>query len=263
MMNFKATFQSGIYQDILNKEVQVTRESWGDEAMNILIAEDEADIRKLLKLHLEERSYQVFVAKDGIEALEIVANHELDLAILDVVMPRLDGLNLLRQIRETSHIPVILLTARGEEIDKIVGLGLGADDYIVKPFSTSELVARVEAQLRRRNVYDLCQTINEETIQYRELKLNLKECMLYIDDSPILLNAKEYKVLQCLMQSPNRIFTPKKLYAAVWEDEFYSDNNTIMVTISRLRNKIERDPHHPEYIITVRGLGYKFNSIGN
>ncbi|WP_339320005.1 response regulator transcription factor [Paenibacillus sp. FSL R10-2734] len=231
--------------------------------MNILIAEDEADIRRLLKISLEEKAFHVFEAKDGVAALEIMANHEIHLALLDVIMPKLDGLNLLRQIRETSHIPVILLTARGEEIDKIVGLGLGADDYIVKPFSTSELVARVEAQLRRRNVYDLCQTVNEETIQYGDLKLNRKECMLYINERKVLLNAKEYKILECLMQSPNRIFTPKKLYAAVWEDDFYSDNNTIMVTISRLRNKIERDPHHPEYIITVRGLGYKFYSSGN
>lgn len=112
--------------------------------MNILIAEDEADIRKLVKIHLEDRSYRVFEAKDGIEALEVVNQHEINLAILDIVMPRLDGLNLLRRIREKSHIPVILLTARGEEIDKIVGLGLGADDYMVKPFSASELVARVE-----------------------------------------------------------------------------------------------------------------------
>ncbi|OMC72692.1 DNA-binding response regulator [Paenibacillus odorifer] len=230
--------------------------------MNILIAEDETDIRKLVKIHLEDRSYRVFEAKDGIEALEVVNQHEINLAILDIVMPKLDGLNLLRQIREKSHIPVILLTARGEEFDKIVGLGLGADDYMVKPFSASELVARVEAQLRRRNVYDLSQSITEETIQHRELKLNLKDCMLYINESPVLLNAKEYKVLQCLMQSPNQIFTPKKLYAAAWEEDFYSDNNTIMVTISRLRNKIERDPHHPEYIVTVRGLGYKFYNPG-
>jgi DNA-binding response OmpR family regulator len=231
--------------------------------MNILIAEDEADIRRLLKISLEEKAYHVFEAKDGVAALQIMTEHEIHLALLDVIMPKLDGLNLLRQIRETSHIPVIFLTARGEEIDKIVGLGLGADDYIVKPFSTSELVARVEAQLRRRNVYDLCQTVNEEMIQYGDLKLNLKECMLYINERQVPLNAKEYKVLECLMQSPNRIFTPKKLYAAVWEDDFYSDNNTIMVTISRIRNKIERNPQHPEYIITVRGLGYKFSSPGN
>lgn len=136
--------------------------------MNILIAEDETDIRKLVKIHLEDRSYRVFEAKDGIEALEVVNQHEINLAILDIVMPKLDGLNLLRQIREKSHIPVILLTARGEEIDKIVGLGLGADDYMVKPFSASELVARVEAQLRRRNVYDLSQSITEETIQHED-----------------------------------------------------------------------------------------------
>ena len=232
--------------------------------MNILIVEDEADIRSLLSVTLEERSYGIFEAKDGMEALKILANHEfhINLAILDVMMPKLDGFNLLREIRKTSSMPVIFLTARGEEMDKIIGLGLGADDYIVKPFSTAELMARVDAQLRRRNVYDLNQEEIGETIQYKALTLDLKGCMLYIDDIPVPLNAKEYKLLECLMLNPNKIFTKKKLYESVWEDEYCYDNNTIMVTLSRLRNKIEKNPQSPEYITTVRGLGYKFNMTG-
>lgn len=226
--------------------------------MNILVAEDEADIRKLIRLHLEEKAYRIFEAKDGVEALELFALHELNLAILDVMMPRLDGFNLLREIRRTSHIPVIFLTARNEEMDKVLGLGLGADDYLVKPFSQGELVARVEAQLRRRHVYDTCQEPPEETIEYRNFTLHLKECKLYVSGEWVPLPAKEYKLLAFLMQHPNRIFTKKQLYEQVWEDEYCYDDNTLMVTVSRLRNKIEPNVKNPEYIVLQRGLGYMF-----
>lgn len=228
------------------------------ENMNILVAEDEADIRKLIRLHLEERAYRVLEAKDGLEALEVFAQHDLNMAILDVMMPRLDGFNLLREIRRTSHIPVIFLTARNEEMDKVLGLGLGADDYLVKPFSQAELVARVEAQLRRRHVYDSLLEAPEEEITYRNLRLQLKECKLYIGGEEIPLPAKEYKLLTFLMQHPNRIFTKKQLYEQVWEDEYCYDDNTLMVTVSRLRNKIEPNAKSPEYILLQRGLGYMF-----
>ncbi|MNC28357.1 Sensory transduction protein regX3 [compost metagenome] len=227
--------------------------------MNILVAEDEADIRRLIRLHLEERAYRIYEAKDGVEALELFARHELNLAILDVMMPRLDGFNLLREIRRKSHIPVIFLTARNEEMDKVLGLGLGADDYLVKPFSQAELVARVEAQLRRRHVYDSRQeTPPEEVLEYRSLQLQLKECKLYVAGERVPLPAKEYKLLALLMRNPNRIFTKKQLYEQVWEDEYCYDDNTLMVTVSRLRNKIEPDAKNPEYILLQRGLGYMF-----
>jgi DNA-binding response OmpR family regulator len=227
--------------------------------MNILIAEDEPDIRRLIRLHLEEKAYRIYEAKDGVEALGIFTNQTMDLAILDVMMPRLDGFNLLREIRKTSHIPVLFLTARNEEMDKILGLGLGADDYLVKPFSTAELIARVEALLRRRNVYDSRQEEMADTVQYGQLKLHVKEGLLYKDGQPVPLNAKEFKLLACLMLHPNQIFTKKQLYERVWEDEYGYDDNTIMVTISRLRGKIEADSKCPGYIVLQRGLGYKFH----
>ena len=253
--------------------------------MRLLIADDEADIRALIRIYFMEKGYQVTEAADGETALGFLtngkaglggpANGEFDLAILDVMMPRLDGFNLLRELRKLSRIPVILLTARGEEMDKLLGLGLGADDYLAKPFSLAELGARVEAHLRRRNVYDQASlagiTGQSESaaspgapvhkLICGKLILDREGCTLYRDGVPITLIAKEYKVLECLMASPNRIFTKKALYAAVWEDEFYADDNTVMVTMSRLRSKLEEDPQQPVYLATVRGLGYKFSGV--
>lgn len=226
--------------------------------MNILVAEDEADIRRLIKHHLEQRNHCVLEAQDGVEALRIFAQHPLDMAILDVMMPQLDGFNLLREIRKTSHIPVMFITARNEEMDKVLGLGLGADDYLVKPFSQAELMARVEAQLRRRHVYDSRQEASSGIMEYNNLRLHLHEGSLYIDGNPIPLPAKEFKLLAFLMQHPNKIFTKKQLYEQVWEDEYCYDDNTLMVTVSRLRSKIEANAKSPDYIILHRGLGYMF-----
>lgn len=228
--------------------------------MNILVAEDETDIRRLIRLHLEDKGHCIFEAKDGLEALELFGSQRLSLAILDVMMPRLDGFNLLREIRKTSHIPVIFLTARNEEMDKVLGLGLGADDYLVKPFSQAELVARVEAQLRRSHVYNSSGEMlsPEETLEYRHFRLDVKECKLYIAGIHVPLPAKEYKMLAFLMRHPNRIFTKRKLYEEIWEDEYCYDDNTLMVTVSRLRSKIEPHAKTPEYIVLQRGLGYMF-----
>ncbi|MBX4260827.1 response regulator transcription factor [Clostridium estertheticum] len=227
--------------------------------MNILIAEDEKDIRNLLKLELEQEGYYVFATKDGIEALGVIQTQTVDLAILDVMMPRLDGFNLLRKIRKASKIPVIFLTAKGDDMDKILGLGIGADDYLVKPFSMAELIARVSAQLRRSSEYSSNNQKELSKIEYGSLCLNKDACCVYIDDLIVELNAKEYMLLKYLMENPERVFSKKQLYKAVWEDEFYYDNNTIMVHISHIRNKIESDPKNPIYIKTIRGIGYKFN----
>ncbi|ASA22797.1 response regulator transcription factor [Paenibacillus donghaensis] len=227
--------------------------------MKLLIAEDEADIRRLMRDTLEPRGHVVLEAKDGVAALELVLNHQPDLILLDVVMPRLDGFNLLRKLRKISHVPVIIVSARGEEMDKLLGLGLGADDYLPKPFSPAELAARVEAQLRRRLVYDCPPAAQRDRIQIGELLLDTKACTLHIGEHSVPLLAKEYKLLEWLMRNPERVFTRKKLYAEVWEDEYCYDDNTIMVTISRLRSKLEADPRNPRYLVTVRGLGYKFS----
>jgi len=227
--------------------------------MNILIAEDEKDIRELLKISLENESYIVFATSNGIDALEVIKNNEIDLAILDVMMPRLDGFNLLRKIRQISNIPVIFLTAKGDDMDKVLGLGIGADDYLVKPFSITELIARVGAHLRRNTKYLNKSAIDSEKIVCGELCLDKSACCVILNNTPIDLNAKEYLLLKYLMENPNRVFTKKQLYRAVWDEEIYYDDNTIMVHISHLRTKIEADSKNPRYIKTIKGLGYKLH----
>jgi DNA-binding response OmpR family regulator len=227
--------------------------------MNVLIAEDENDIRNLLTLELEQQGYSVLAAKDGLEALGIIHNASVDLAILDVMMPKLDGFNLLRKIRERSNLPVVFLTARGEEMDRILGLGLGADDYLVKPFSLAELLARVNAQLRRNHEYLPQKAKEPSQIKYGDLILDKDGCCVYKGGMLVELNAKEYKLLKYLMENPKRVFTKRQLYREVWDEDVYYDDNTVMVHISHIRNKIENDPKNPEYIKTVRGIGYKFH----
>jgi DNA-binding response OmpR family regulator len=228
-------------------------------SLSILIAEDEPDIRNLLKLNLEQEGYIVFAASDGFEAWDIIQRENIHLAVLDVMMPRLDGFNLLRKIREKSTIPVIFLTAKGDDMDKVLGLGIGADDYLVKPFSMAELLARIAAQLRRNHEYSFPKQKESTLVSYGKLLLDKNSCVVYKDGAEVKLNAKEYKLLEYLMDNPGRVFTKKQLYRAVWDEEVYFDDNTIMVHISHLRNKIETDPRNPEYIKTIRGIGYKFH----
>ncbi|MGH4124423.1 MAG: response regulator transcription factor [Clostridium sp.] len=227
--------------------------------MNVLIAEDETHIRNLLQLQLEQEGYSAFAAKDGIEALEVIQKNNIDIAILDVMMPRLDGFNLLRKIRETKNFPVIFLTARGDDMDKILGLGIGADDYLVKPFSMAELLARVSAQLRRNLEYSFKKTEAFSRIEYGSICLDKDACCVYKDDEMVEMNAKEFMLLKYLMENPERVFTKKQLYKAVWDEDAYYDDNTIMVHISHIRNKIETDSKNPKYIKTIRGIGYKFH----
>lgn len=230
--------------------------------MKILVVEDEDDIRNLIKIELENEGYAVITACDGIEALKILKEVPADLAILDVMMPRLDGFNLLRKIREGSTIPVIFLTARADDMDKVLGLGMGADDYIAKPFSMNELLARVKAQMRRTYDYLNAELENNALLKYGDLTIDKNSCCAYVKSEQIELNAKEFKLLLHLMESPERVFTKKQLYNAVWDDDYYYDDNTIMVHISHLRNKIEADPQNPEYIKTIRGIGYKLHKTG-
>lgn len=230
--------------------------------MNILVAEDETDIRNLLKINLEENGYTVFAAADGKEAWNLIQTQTIHLAILDVMMPVLDGFNLLRKIRERSTIPVIFLTARTDDIDKVLGLGLGADDYMTKPFSIVELLARVEAHLRRSNLYLLQEEKAFEVVTYGELSVDKNQCCAYKNGEPIELGAKEYKMLLFFMEHPEKVFTKRQLYQAVWGEEYYDDDNTIMVHISRIRNRIETDSQKPRYLKTIRGIGYKLHDTG-
>lgn len=217
----------------------------------ILIAEDDADIRGLLKLYLEGEGLRVLEAADGTDALALAREHTPDMAILDIMMPGMNGFELTRALRKYSDIPILILSAKSQDNDKILGLNLGADDYIAKPFNPVEIVARVKAQLRR------AARISADVLTVGELTLNTSSFQLTKRDEVIPLTPMEYKILALLMRSPGRIFTKIQLYEGAVGNYFEGDDNTMMVHISKLREKIEDDPKAPRYIITVRGLGYK------
>lgn len=217
----------------------------------ILIAEDDADIRDVVKLYLESEGFQVICAENGRQAMEMVSLYHPSLAILDIMMPELNGLDLTRKLREQTMMPILILSARNQDYDKILGLNIGADDYMTKPFNPLELVARVKALIRRTSTsYDV--------ITVKDFQLDVSAHTLMKNGCLIPLTPMEYKILHVMMQSPGRIFTKVQLYENVCGEYFESDDNTIMVHISRIREKIEDNPKKPVHIITVRGVGYKF-----
>ena len=218
---------------------------------SILIAEDDADIRDLLRLYLEGEGFQVLEAGDGATALRIAREQSPSMAILDIMMPEMNGFELTRALRKYSNIPILILSAKSQDNDKILGLNLGADDYIAKPFNPVEIVARVKAQLRR------AERTSGSVLTVRELTLDTASFQLTKSGQPIPLTPMEYKILAMLMRSPGRIFTKIQLYEGAIGNYFEGDDNTMMVHISKLREKIEDDPKNPRHIITVRGLGYK------
>jgi DNA-binding response OmpR family regulator len=227
----------------------------------ILIADDEKEIVEILKLYLENEGHEIVETYDGIDALEKLQTNEVDLAVVDIMMPGMDGFNLTKRIREIKNIPVIILSARSEDKDKILGLGLGADDYIIKPFNPLEVVARVNAQLRR--FYTLNRDPEKETQEDKlcvgPFTLNKRSCTFYKDETEIQLTSTEYKILMMLMEEPGRVFTKVQIYENVRGDYFDGDDNTIMVHISKIREKIEDEPSAPKYLKTIRGIGYRFD----
>ena len=220
----------------------------------ILIADDEAEIRSLLKLYLENDGYSVVEAKDGAEALIKIKEHSPDLCVLDIMMPELDGYQVLRKMRECSNIPVIILSAKDADSEKILGLNLGADDYLSKPFNPLEAVARINSNLRR--FYSLGATeVKVEVIKIRDLELNPESCTLKKNGKNIELTSVEYKIMELFMTHPGRVFTKQQIYETGWGDEYFIADNNIMVCISKLRAKLSDDPS--AYIKTMRGLGYR------
>lgn len=218
---------------------------------SILIAEDDSDIRGLLRLYLESEGYRVLEADNGAAALSLAREQAPDMAILDVMMPQLNGYELTRALRKFSDIPILILSAKSQDSDKILGLNLGADDYIAKPFNPVEIVARVKAQLRR------AARESATVLTVQDLTLDTASFQLTKRGRSVVLTPMEYKILALLMRSPGRIFTKIQLYEGAVGPYFEGDDNTMMVHISKLREKIEDDPREPRYIITVRGLGYK------
>ncbi|MCW3791812.1 DNA-binding response regulator [Paenibacillus amylolyticus] len=227
----------------------------------VLIADDEPEIVELLQLYLE-KDYTIKTAVNGAEALQCIRSTQIDLVILDIMMPVMDGLQLIKQIRATHHMPVLFLSAKSQDHDKILGLGLGADDYIAKPFNPLEIVARVEALLRRVNHFDAAEVpaAKEQNLVLGDLTLDRSQCILFRSGSPVTLTSTEYKIMELLLDQPGRVFTRKKIYEAVWGDYYAHEDSTIMVHISNIREKIERDSRQPEYLKTIRGLGYKIEA---
>ncbi|EKS8378935.1 response regulator transcription factor [Bacillus cereus group sp. MYBK65-1] len=226
---------------------------------NILIVDDDKDIIDLLKLFLEMENFFVVEASNGEVALKCLEENHIDLAIVDIMMPKMDGYQLIKKIRETLQFPILILSAKSQEVDKIIGLGIGADDFITKPFSALEIIARVQAHLRRSYEFnDKAVKGKEKQIHMGDLVLDHHSCTLYKSSESISLSATEYKILTLFMEEPGRIFTKKQIFENVWSDYYCADDNTIMVHISRLREKLEDSPKNPVYIKTIRGLGYRF-----
>lgn len=230
-------------------------------SIKIMLMEDDEGINNLLRMHLVKEGYDVVQAFDGKQAVNLY-DESFDLAILDVMVPHINGFEVLNHIREKSEIPIIFLTAKDEDADKVLALGLGADDYVTKPFSVIEVISRVKAHLRRYLKYSGKQnSVSENILQNGKIKLEKSTMRVFKDEQEVSLSSKEYKILQFFMENTGHVFTKRQLYENVWEDEYYGDDNTIMVHISRLRDKLEDDPREPVMIKTVKGLGYRMERI--
>ena len=224
----------------------------------ILVIDDDVELCNLLKQCLGNEGFEVFCLNDGKQALPFLKGNLTDMIILDVMLPEIDGFTVLRQIREFSNLPVLMLSAKSEEMNKVLGLKTGADDYITKPFGLSELIARVENLFRRCGISN--QDKSKSTILiFDELQIDKDKCVVTLENKIVQLTSKEYKLLCFLAENPQKVFTKKQIYNNVWDEDFMYDDNTIMALISRLRKKVEKNPDSPKFIQTVWGIGYRFN----
>ncbi|HHY14165.1 MAG TPA: response regulator transcription factor [Thermoanaerobacterales bacterium] len=226
--------------------------------VKILVVDDEKPIADILKYYLEKEGFDVLVAYDGAEAVEITFQEEPDLIILDIMLPKLDGFEVCKKLREDFAMPILMLTAKGEEADKIKGLELGADDYITKPFSNKELIARVRANLRRVNIQESWDNDTSKIIKADNLEIDLDKYEVIKNGEPVRLTLREFELLKYLACQKGQVFSREQLLENVWGYEYYGDMRTVDVTVRRLREKVEDNPSKPELILTKRGLGYLF-----
>jgi DNA-binding response OmpR family regulator len=230
-----------------------------DHSARILLVDDEQSIQALLSYPLRKEGYEVVLATDGRQALERFDEQPFDLVVLDLMLPKIDGLEVCRRLRTHSSVPIIMLTAKSEEIDKVVGLELGADDYITKPFSMREFSSRIKAALRRVEMSRPNETAPDETpLEVGELRIDFPKRSVRARGHDAQLTYVEFEILSALARSPGRVFTRDMLLQWIWGDSAYRDPRTIDVHIRHLREKVERDPKDPEYLFTVRGVGYRF-----
>ena len=227
---------------------------------NILICDDEADIVSALEIYLRSDGYATFSASNGKQALEKIMKEDIHLVLMDIMMPQMDGLSAVAKIREISNVPVIFLSARSEDTDKVLGLNIGADDYITKPFNPVELSARVRSQLRRYT--KLGGTQIENALSVGGITLSEKSRSVTLDGEPLTLTPTEYEILRLLMKHPGEVMSPKEIYRRVWNDDPYGAESTVAVHIRHIREKIEIDPASPRYLRVVWGQGYKIEAAG-
>ncbi|WP_002145476.1 response regulator transcription factor [Bacillus cereus] len=223
---------------------------------HILLVEDDISIQEMVETYLIKEGFQVTIASDGEEGVNVFLKGSFDLIILDIMMPKLDGLEVVRIIREKSAVPILMMSAKDTDVDKAVGLGLGADDYICKPFSMIELAARVKAAIRRSTKYSAVES-KDEAIQIGDLIIDPINFTVEKKGRQLKLTLKEFEILKLFVKNQNRVFTKAQIYTLVWNEEYYGDDNVINVHMRRLREKIESDPSNPEYIKTLWGIGYK------
>lgn len=226
----------------------------------ILIVDDEKPIVDILKFNLQKEGFDTIEAYDGQTGLDLALEKNPDLILLDVMLPEMDGFTVCKEIRMKSQVPIILLTAREEEVDKVLGLELGADDYITKPYSVRELLARIKANLRRTKKAQTASTSEHaDTITYGRLSIDTERFEVTKDGKPVDITVREFELLKYLASQPDKIFSREKLLENVWKYEYYGDLRTVDVTVRRLREKLEDNPGEPDFVVTKRGIGYYFN----
>lgn len=236
--------------------IKVRKDGKEENMYHILVCDDEKDIVSALKIYLTADGYEVFCAYNGKEALEVLEKEEIHLVLMDIMMPQMDGITAMTKIRETSNVPIILLTAKGEDTDKVLGLTVGADDYVTKPFNPVELQARVKSQLRRYMQLG-GGNIKKDTLSIAGIELDDRTKQVTLDGEPVSLTRTEYDILKLLMEHPGQVFSPNQIYEEVWKDNPYGTENTVAVHIRHLREKVEYNPAEPRYLKVVWGRGYK------
>ena len=229
------------------------------EMNHVLVVEDDKEIREGVEIYLKSQGYEVFQAADGVEGLEVIEKEDIHLAIVDIMMPRMDGISMVVKLREKYDFPVIFLSAKSEEVDKIMGLNMGADDYVTKPFTPMELLARVNSQLRRYRRFMEKLGDKEENSRIHTiggLEINEDNVEVTVDGEPVKMTPIEYKILLLLMKNPGRVFSAEEIYERVWNERAIN-TDTIMVHVRNIREKIEENPREPKYLKVVWGVGYK------
>ena len=232
--------------------------------MNLLIVEDDMEINELLKSFLEREGYNIISAYDGKTALELFKKKHFDLVLLDLMIPQINGISVMKCIRNNSVVPIIIISAKDSDSDKTIGLGFGADDYITKPFSMTEVLARIKAQIRRTTQYSTNNVTPAPTntvLKVKDITINLDNYTVYKKEVKLELTNKEFQILKLLAENPQKVYTKAQIYSIIWNDTYMRDEHAVNVHVSRLRTKIEDDPKTPQYILTVWGIGYKLGDF--